>query len=299
MKNIILKIATIAIILFLFACPNMKENSIILYYSDSTGMNLIPVNVSVGIGNIPDNTISPDQVDLMLKQLSIPRPNKSLIECIPEKISFTNIKINKDKKLIELTIDSPKMRLGEREELLMIGAIVNTLTELDKNYSIKFNQGNLESEMDYSEPYQREIFINDWYTNTNISEDYSLALVYWFSKNNEYFVPITVPIPKDDVQSLLNILKKGPQKNAKNYLNNSIDANIEISIKSVNSKHIDIELKSSKEIEKDVFEKTKLATLLTISELNIFDSVKFITPYGEDKIIDLTKENFKKLINKI
>jgi len=298
MKNIILKILAIITALFLFACPGFKENMITLYYSDLSAMNLIPINVNLGF--MPDKIVSPDQIELILTELATSRANKKLISCIPEKITFTDIQVDINKKLIELTINSPKIRLGERQESLMIDSVVNTLTEIDKDYSIKFNNVNLESEMDYSEAFQRDAFINQWYTDTNLKNDYSLALVYWLSKDDDsYFVPVTVPILKDDVQGLINVLKKGPEKSAKNYLVNSINKDIEISIKAVNSKHIDIELKDKQIIDSKLIDRAKLAILLTIAELNIFDTVKFITPYGEDKIIDLTKENPKDSINKI
>jgi hypothetical protein len=302
MKKIKLIINTVLLIIVMnldLSCKS-PDQSVILYYADPQAMFLIPVSITLKLGRISlDNVSKPEHIQPVLEELGKPRNDKDLKPAIPPGVKFKDITVNREKKEIDLTIDTEKKRLGDTDEMLMDGALVNTLTELNGINSVKINPGNLQTDLDYSEPMTREDWRNLWYTGEEIGEKNSLAVVYWLSKDRKYFVPVTVPIPKNDVTALLKVLKTGPQGSRKNFLEPSINPALDIIIKAGNMNNIDIELKNKSELGQSVFENTKKAVLLTISELKIFETVKFITPFNKEEIIDLKKVNPKKDINKI
>lgn len=298
--NIIKLFFTALFVLFALSCDNPSEQVVVLYYSEPQGMYLIPVSTTMKIDNFaPDTIPKPQSILSLLGELSLPQKDKGLRSCIPLGISFLNAEINSEKKEVILTINAQNKRLGDADELLMIGAIVNTLTEFEWVKSVRIIPVNFKTEMDYTEAFTRDIWRNLWYTESEIDQNNSLVLVYWLSKDRKYFVPVIIPIPKNDVPSLLKILKKGPSGNRGNYLDNSIHSSIDIIIKAVNMNHIDIELKSKKELSENIYNNTKEAVLLTISELKIFDTIKFITPFSNDEIIDLKKTDPKMNINRV
>ncbi len=291
---------TLIALTMLLSCNYSSDQVVVLYYSDPQGMYLIPISTTMKLNsNNLDNITKPKQVVPILEEIKSSRGDKDLRACIPSEVSFSDIEIHRDKKEIDLTINSQKKRLGDNDEQLMIGAIVNTLTELKGFSSVKINPGNLQSDMDFSEPFTRDEWKNLWYTDGELDDKKSAANVYWFTKNRKYLVPIVIPILKNDITSLLKLLKAGPQGSRKDYLENSIPVSLDIIIKAVNLNHIDVELKSKQEISRSIYEDSKKAVLLTISDLNVFDTVKFITPYSNEEIIDLKKTDPLKEINRI
>jgi hypothetical protein len=298
--KIFLKVIILVIITIMpFSCKS-KEQVVNLYYRDPQAMYLIPVSTTMKLGrNNLDNVEDPEQILPLLDELAKSRGDKSLISCILPGIKFKDIEIKKDAKEIDLTIDTEKKRLGDKDEEMLIGALVNTLTDLNGFNSVKINPGNLQTDMDYSEPITREAWLNMWYMGDELNEKNALAIVYWYTKDKKYYVPVTVSIPKNDVSTLLSVLKKGPQGNRKAFLEPSINPSLDIIIKAGNMNNIDIELKSKRDLAKSIYDDSKKAVLLTISELKIFETVKFITPFAEEEIIDLKKVNPKKDLNRI
>jgi hypothetical protein len=297
--QVLINITLVVLTLLLsFSCNYSTDEVVVLYYSDPQGMYLIPISTTMKLNNL-DNITKPKQITPILEEIKISRGDKNLRACVPPGVSFSEIEIHRDKKEIDLTINSEKKRLGDTDEQLMIGAIVNTLTELKGFSSVKINPGNLQSDIDFSNPFSKDEWKNLWFIDGELDEKKSLANVYWLTKNRKYLVPIVLPILKNDVTSLLKVLKAGPQGTRKDYLENSIPSSLGIIIKAVNLNHIDIELKSKQELSRSIYEDSKKAVLLTISDLNVFDTVKFITPYSNEEIIDLKKTEPLKEINRI
>ena len=280
------------------SCTKEVEQSVTLYYSDIEGMYLIPVTATMKLRGDLKNIQKPGEIVPILMKLEEPL-KANLRVCIPKETTFSDIELDKDKKQISLKIESKKARLGDREEELMIGAIVNTLTDLKEFNSVKINPGNLKTEMDYSEPISRDSYRNQWLMSDATDDKKSIGVVYWYTKDKSYIVPINVNIVKNDVNSLLNILKKGPQGYSKNYLQNTIDPSLDIIIKAVNLNHIDIELKSKSNLKTEVYNVAKQAILLSILELNVFDTVKLVTPDMNEEIINLREVNLKENLNKV
>ena len=301
MKKIYLLINTIllvAITVLVVSCKT-RDQVVILYYSDPQAMYLIPVSTTIKTSADLENVSKAKHIIPLFEELMVSRDEKNLHSCIPKGIKFKDIEIKPENKEIDLTLDTEKQRLGDTDEQMMVGAIVNTLTELNGFTTVKINPGNLQTDMDYSEPITRESWRNLWYLEDELNEKNTLAFVYWLSKDRKYFVPLTIPIPKNDVTTLLKVLKNGPQGSRKTYLERSINPALDIIIKASNMNHIDIELKSKQDLAKSVYEEAKTAVLLTISELNVFETVKFISPFISEEIIDLKKFNPKKEINRV
>lgn len=296
MRNIY-KIVIATTLLFNISCAKETEQSVTLYYADNQAMYFVPVTRNIKMkGNIKNIESSKEIVPILMK---LEEPVNDLLVCIPKETTFSDIVLDKEKKEISLRIDTKKERLGDKEEELMVGAIVNTLTDLNGYNSIKINPGNLKTEMDYSEPISRDSYRNEWILSDEIDDKKSIGVVYWLTKDKKYIVPVSVPIIKNDVGSLLSALKKGPQGNRKNFFENSIHNSLDIIIKAVNLNHIDIELKSKSNLNPDIYNKAKQTISLSISELNVFDTIKFITPGMKEEIIDIRKNNPRESINKI
>jgi len=155
--------------------------------------------------------------------------------------------------------------------------------------------------MDYSESFDRKSWANLWFSDSELNENLSLATVYWLSKDKKYFVPITVHIIKNDVVNLIQVLKNGPNKSKKQFLENSISKDIDIKIKAVNMKNIIIELKNNgKNIPLSILNNAKLSVLYTLAEFNFFENIKIeLQDNQQVEEFDLTKRNPKLDINRI
>lgn len=297
-KKIYELVVITSVCLFSFSCSKEIDQKVTLYYSDPQAMYFVPVSTNLKLKGNLDNIEKPAEIIPLLMKLEDPlSPN--LMACIPKETTFSDIEINKEKKEISLKIESRKERLGDKEEELMIGAIVNTLTDLKEFNSVRINPGNLKTDMDYSEPISRDSYRNQWLMSDEDDDKKSVGVVYWKTKDNRYIVPIYIPIIKNDVTSLLATLKKGPQGYNKEYVVNSIDNSLDIIIKAVNLSHIDIELKSKSVLKPEIYNTAKQAVALSISELNVFDTIKFITPNMSEELIDLRKSDLKDNLNKI
>lgn len=294
----IYKLFVITSFLFNVSCTKEIEQSVTLYYSDNEAMYFIPVTTNVKLKGDVKDIEKPKELIPILMSLE-ESVNKDLRVCIPKETTFSDIILDKEKKEISLTIESKKEKLGDKEEELMVGSIVNTLTDLKGYNSVKINPGNLKTQMDYSEPISRDSYRNQWLLSDEIDDKKSIGVVYWLTKNKKYVVPVSVPIVKNDVTSLLLALKKGPQGSRKTYFENSIDNSLDIIIKAVNLNHIDIELKSKNNLKPEVYNKAKQVISLSVSELNVFDTIKFIIPNINEEIIDIRKDNPRENINKI
>ncbi|MFN8577110.1 MAG: GerMN domain-containing protein [Candidatus Sericytochromatia bacterium] len=294
----IYKLLVTTSLLFSISCTKETEQLVTLYYSDNQAMYFIPVTTNVKLkGDIKSIQKPRDLIPILMK---LEEPiDKELRVCIPKETTFSDIALDQDKKEISLKIETKKDRLSDKEEELMIGSIVNTLTDLKGYNSVKINSGNLKTEMDYSESISRDSYRNQWLLSDEIDDKKSVGVVYWLTKNKKYIVPVSVPIIKNDVTNLLSTLKKGPQGSRKTFFENSIDSSLDIIIKAVNLNHIDIELKNKSSIKPEIFDKAKQAIALSISELNVFDTIKFITPNMTEEIIDIRKDNPRENINKI
>ncbi len=297
-KKIYKTILITVLCLFSLSCDKEVEQVVTLYYSDLEGMYLVPLTLNMKLKGDLKNIEKPTEIVPLLMKLETPVKD-DLRVCIPKETTFSDIEIDKDKKEISLKIESKNERLGDRDEELMVGAIVNTLTDLNGINSVKINPGNLKTQMDYSESISKDSYRNQWLMPDVSDSKKSLAVVYWFTKNKKYIVPIYVDILKNDVNSLLTTLKKGPQGYSKNYLENTIDNSLDIIIKAVNLNHIDIELKNKKSIKIEAFNTAKQAILLSILELNIFDTVKFIIPDMNEEIVNLKEINLKENLNRV
>lgn len=285
---------------FAVSCQLKSDQLVRLYFADSQKMFFIPISTTIKMaGNIEDVS-KPKEVSTILEELKVTKDAKSLKACIPDGISFKDIVIDKTKKEIDLTISSPKERLNDADEQLMVGAVVNTLTDLNGIEAVKITPENFKSDMDYSEPITRDSYNDLWFADEVIDEKTSASSVYRLSKDKKYFVQDKVAIPKKDVNSLLKALKRGPQGSRATYLENSISPNIDIVIKTVNLNHIDIELKSKNaNVSSVAYDTAKKAILLSIYDLHIFETIKIIAPYSNEDIIDLVKQNPCKDINRV
>jgi spore germination protein GerM len=299
-RLIIYRLVIVSITIFmLWACDKKSEQIVTLYYSSLDKMFFVPISTTLKISGEIENISKNKDVLAILEELKVSRDSRSLTSCIPDEVKFESAKIDKEKKEIEVFLNSSKERLTEAQEQLMIGAIVNTLTEIKGIMSVKIYPGNLKSEMDYSEPITKDSYKSIWFVEDNFDPKNSISPVYWFSKDKKYFVPSYTQIPKKDITSLLRALKRGPLGSRKNYFENSINNDLDIIIKAVNLHHIDIELKSKKDLSNSTYENAKKAITLSIYDLNIFDTLKFITPFSKEDVIDLTTNNPKKDINRI
>ncbi|MBC7474975.1 MAG: GerMN domain-containing protein [Candidatus Sericytochromatia bacterium] len=291
---------TIPFVLLILSCTKASEQSVVIYYSDPEAMYFIPVSIKITLKGDVENITTAKEVTTILEQLKVSNDEKSLRVCIPKGITFDNIEVLPYKKEIDLTLNSEKPKIGDNDEQLMIGSIVNTLTDLKGFTTVKINAGNLKSDMDYSEPISRDSYRNNWLsTSEEVDKKSSMSNVYWFSKDKKYLVPVTVPIIKNDVTSLLKVLKSGPQGSKKHFFENSIAPDLDIIMKAVNLNHIDIEIKSKHNLAKESYDIAKKAVLMSISELNVFDTVKFILPNSGEDLIDLKKTNPRKELNEI
>lgn len=299
MRNIYKIIVVASCCLINFSCSRESDQTVTLYYSDTDAMYFIPVSTNMKLkGNVKEIE-KPKEIIPILMKLEEPLTN-DLRACIPKETTFSDITLDPAKKEISLKIESKKERLGDREEELMVGAIVNTLTELKGYNSVKIDPGTLKSEMDYSEPISRDSYRNQWLLSDEIDDKKSIGVVYWYSKNKRYMVPVSIPIIKNDVASLLSALKKGPQGSRKAFFENSIDSSLDIIIKAVNLNHIDIELKSrNSNLKPEIYNTAKQAISLSISELNVFDTIKFVAPNMNEELINLRENNPRDNINKV
>lgn len=285
------------ILLFSSSCTKAIEQAATLYYTDNQAMYFVPITRDVKLKSNIKNIDNPN--DLIPILMKLEEPVENLTVCIPKETTFSDIVLNREKKEISLKIESKKERLGDKEEEMMVGAIVNTLTNLEGFNTVKIDPGNIKTEMDYSEPISRESYRNEWLLSDEIDDNKSIGVVYWLTKDKKYLVPVSVPIIKNDVGSLLSALEKGPQGSRKTWFENSINNSLDIIIKAVNLNHIDIELKSKNNLSQDVYNRAKQVISLSVSELNVFDTIKFTGSGMKEEIIDIRKNNPRDNINKI
>lgn len=289
-----------SVLSFAVSCQLTSEQLVRLYFADSQKMFFIPISTTIKMSGNIDEVSKPKEVSYLLEELKVSRDAKGLKTCIPEGVAFKDIVVDREKKEIDLTVTATKERLNDADEQLMVGALVNTLTDLNGIEAIKITPENFKSDMDYSEPITKDAYNDLWFSDEVIDEKTSVSTVYRLSKDKKYFVQDKVAIPKKDVTSLLKSLKKGPTGERANYLENSINPNIDIVIKTVNLNHIDIELKSkSQNVSSIAYETAKKAILLSIYDLHIFETIKIISPNSNGEIIDLVKQNPAKEINRV
>jgi len=282
---------------FLSGCERLVDTVVTLYYRDENYMYFIPVTTTMKLNSNLGSNIKEDELKIIIDELK--KSKGDLLSCIPKSINIKDLKIDNEKKLLEVTLEGKNNKLHDTDEQFLIGSIVNTVTEFKQIQNVLFKLEKLNSDMDYSASFDRKSWANLWFSDSELNENLSLGTVYWFTKNKKYFVPIMLPILKNDIVSLLQVLKNGPDKNRKKFLENPIDKNIDIKIKAVNMKNIHIELKSSKNLPLSIFNNAKLSVLYTLTEFGFFDNVKIQIQENQAEEYDLNKNNPKLNINRI
>lgn len=276
-----------------FSCQKEKDSNYTIYYPDSEALYFIPVNKKIeGLSN-KDEAKAAEKILEELKKA----PKPDLRSCVPQDVTFSDIIYNSEKKDFSLKFSSTNP-LNETEEQLMLGCITNTLSEIKNTEFINIQTTN-KTQMDYSEPISTESYKNSFLdVEKETDEHLSSESVYWFSKDKKYLVPVQVPIPKKDIKSLLEKLKKGPEQRNIDYFSNSIPEGFDIIIKLSSDRNIDIEIKQPASTDKSTYDLVEKAVLLTIYDLKVFDTVKVINSDSE-KIVDFTKTNPKENLNLI
>lgn len=284
---------TVSAFFLLTSCNKESEISTVLYYPDSDAMYYVPVTKKIKFKNYKSQV---DTATQLLGELQV-SPSKDLRGCIPQYIAFSDILYDKDNKNFSIKFNSSKP-IGDEDEQLMIGCMVNTLTELKDVESLSLST-DLKTNMDYSEPITKDSYKNSFLDVDSENSDHNLSseVVYWYNKGKKYLVPVSVSIPSKDVLSLLKDLKKGPSGTNLEYFEPSIPDGFDINIKSVNAQHISLEIKSPNNTDKDLYESVEKVVILTIYDLKVFDTINFTLGDGSEKIVDLKKINPKDDLN--
>lgn len=283
--------------IFFSSCETLIDTVVTLYYRDENYMYFIPVTTTMKLNSNLGSNIRDEDLKTIINDLKTSKGD--LISCIPKSINIKDLKIDNEKKLLEVTLEGNNNKLYDTDEQFLIGSIVNTVTEFPQIQNVLFKLDKLNSDMDYSLTFDRKSWSNLWFTDSELNENLSLATVYWFTKDKKYFVPITLPIVKNDVVNLLQVLKTGPSQNRKQFLENPINKDIDIKIKAVNMKNIHIELKSKKNLPLSILNNAKMSVLYTLIEFNFFDNIKIELSENEIEEYDLTKTNPKLDMNRI
>lgn len=276
-----------------FSCEKKVSNTkFTLFYPDNEAFYFVPVTKEI---KELDSSSEIKTAEKLLEELKT-SPNTDLRGCVPKEVVFSDINYDKEKKSFSLKFTSSKS-LGDADEQLMLGCITNTLTNLKDSESITLST-NLKTDMDYSEAITKESYQNSFLDVDKPSDEHpSTETVYWYDKAKKYLIPVQVGIPKKDVKSLIDKLRKGPENKNIEYFTGSIPEDYTISIKNVNANHIDILIKSPPESDKNISQNIQNIVLLTIYDLKIFDTVKFINSDNSENVIDLTKINPKDNLN--
>jgi hypothetical protein len=284
---------TVTALFTLTSCNKESEQSSILYYPDSEAMYYVPITKKLKLKNYTSEIAIASQIIDELKN----SPSKDLRDCIPESVSFSDISYNKDKKNFSIKFNSSK-QLGDEDEQLMIGCMINSLSELKDVDSLSLNT-DMKTNMDYSEPITKESYKNSFLDVESKSDNHNLSseVVYWYNKGKKYLVPVSVSIPSKDVLSLLKELKKGPTGINLEYFEPSIPEGFDINIKSVNAQHISLEIKTPSNADKDFYNSVEKIVTLTIFDLKVFDTINFTLTDGTEKTVDLKKVNPKEDLN--
>ncbi|GIW23304.1 MAG: hypothetical protein KatS3mg068_2311 [Candidatus Sericytochromatia bacterium] len=283
--------------IFISSCDNLVDTIVTLYYRDENYMYFIPVTTTMKLNSSLGSVVKEEDLRNILEELK--KSKGDLISCIPKSVNIKDLKLDKDKNLLEITLEGNNNKLYDTDEQFLIGSIVNTFTEFSQIKNVLFKLDKLSSEIDYSQPFDRKSWANLWFSADELNENLSLATIYWLTKDKKYFVPITVPIIKNDVVNLIEVLKLGPNKSKKQFLENPINKDIDLKIKAVNMKSIIIEVKSKKNLPLSVVNTAKLAVLYTLVEFGFFENIKIELSEGQVEEFDLIKTNPKQSINRI
>ena len=124
-----------------------------LYYSDDQGMKLVAVTKTVRTGK--------DKYQSVMEALREGTPDDSLINLIPEKTKVRSVKVADGVAVVDFSGSLIKgLGGGSTSEELMVGSIVNTLTEFSEIKKVRFkvegeNIETISGHMDLSEPVTR------------------------------------------------------------------------------------------------------------------------------------------------
>lgn len=150
-------LAVIILLVDLFEKEYSREYPIFLYYTDKNYSYLIPELQHVVINYSPPDIRTTEQLKTILYRLFYPS-NTQLKSALPKKLKILDVELEKNTAIVKMCLNTS---LGNAEEILMIAAIVNTLTELYevKQVKIDFIKGS-GLHLDYSKPFERDNWIN-------------------------------------------------------------------------------------------------------------------------------------------
>jgi len=135
-----------------------KEYPIFLYYTDKNYSFLIPELQHVSLHYPPPSIQTNEQLKTILYRLFYPS-NNELKSPLPKNLKIVDVTLEKNTAIVKMGLLDKC--LGTGEETLMIGAIVDTLTELPdiKKVKIVFIKGE-GLHLDYTKPFTRDYWLN-------------------------------------------------------------------------------------------------------------------------------------------
>ena len=142
----------------LYEKKSFKQSSIFLYYTDKSYKYLIPDLQTIRFRNTEAQERTGAELTPILYKLFYPS-KAELKSALPSTLKFIEVKV--EDSVAILKIGFTNKGIGTAEESLMVGAIVNTLTELPYIKKVKINVTGKEAlHLDYSSYLQRADWIN-------------------------------------------------------------------------------------------------------------------------------------------